>query len=504
MDTLSRNDALWMVFLAVLLITLARSVVFVFWEQSHFDANQAVIGLMAKHLAEFRALPVFMYGQNYQLAVESWLAAPLFLVAGPSVAALKLPLLAVNFAVAVLLVRLLIDETRLAPIASGFAALFFVLPPPSTAAKLLEPSGGTLEPLLYVLLLWLTRQRPVGFGLILGFGFLHREFTIYAFVALLILGVADRSWLTRPNLRRLSTVVCVAGLVWIGGQLASRYGSAEGPQSTWADLAPRARRVEIANRLCLDWRAVPGGYLDIARVHWPLLFGTEPRPLRRFNIESDVTQGFTGAGLVLGIAMLLAVLRIGMHLFRERRWRREYAFCAYLILVAALSISGYVLGRCGVVSPSRVRYDMLSLLGAVGLAAWYLRIESSKWLGTIWVLLLVCWAATGALAHTRLTAEYLDDAPVGGKHRIISELEARGIRYAISYYANAYPIAFLTDERIIVASTNRVRIRHYQQHVHANRSQAVRITRARCRNGERVMAGLYFCPLSNSTEDTDP
>ena len=186
-----QKDARWVVSFAILLITLARSVVFIFWEQSHFDANQAVIGLMAKHLAELRALPVFMYGQNYQLAVESWLAAPVFLVAGPSVTALKLPLLAINFAVAVLLIRLLTDETRLPPIPSGLSAIFFVLPPPSTAAKLLEPSGGTLQPLLYVLLLWLTRQRPVWCGLILGIGVLNREFTIYAFVALLILGAAD-------------------------------------------------------------------------------------------------------------------------------------------------------------------------------------------------------------------------------------------------------------------------------------------------------------------------
>ncbi len=324
-DTLTfQKNARWVVSFAILLITLARSAVFIFWEQSHFDANQAVIGLMAKHLAELRALPVFMYGQNYQLAVESWLAAPVFLVAGPSVTALKLPLLAINFAVAVLLIRLLTDETRVPPITSGLSAIFFVLPPPSTAAKLLEPSGGTLQPLLYVLLLWLTRQRPVWCGLILGIGVLNREFTIYAFVALLILGDAERSWLNRHNLRRLLTVVCVAGLVWIGGQLAGRYGSAEGPGSAWADLAPGAKRVEIANRLCLDWRAVPRGYLDIARIHWPLLFGTELRPLRGFNIESDVNQGFRGAGVVLGIAMLLAVVRIGTHLLRERRWRREY------------------------------------------------------------------------------------------------------------------------------------------------------------------------------------
>jgi hypothetical protein len=420
------------------------------------------------------------------------------------VTALKLPLLAINLIVSILLIRLLVDGSRLQPIASGLAALFFVLPPPGTAARLLEPSGGTLEPFLYVLLLWLTRHRPVWCGLTLGIGFLNREFTIYGFVALAMLGVADRSWLTRDNLKRFLTIASVAGVVWMGGQLAGKYGPAMGPGSSWADLPERAQRVEVANRVCLDWRAVPEGYLDIARIHWPLLFGTEIRPLRRFNIESQVSQGFPAAGIVLAIAMLFAAVRIATNLLRERRWRPEYNFCAYLILVAALSVSGYVFGRCGVISASRMRYDMLSLLGAVGLGAWYLQIERVRWLSRVWVVLIAAWAATGALAHARLSAEYLDDPPVGGKSRIVKELEARGIEYALSYYANAYPIAFLSDERIIVASTNRVRIRSYQQQVHANRAEAVRITRARCRGGEQVMTGLHFCPLANVTARIDP
>ena len=45
---------------AVAALVIARSALFVFWPQSYFDANQAVIGLMAKHLAEARAWPLFM------------------------------------------------------------------------------------------------------------------------------------------------------------------------------------------------------------------------------------------------------------------------------------------------------------------------------------------------------------------------------------------------------------------------------------------------------------
>jgi len=75
----------------VVAIVLLRSAVFVLWEEAHFDSDQAVMGLMAKHLSEGRAFPVFFYGSNHILAVQAWLAAPVFLLAGVSVAAAPKP-----------------------------------------------------------------------------------------------------------------------------------------------------------------------------------------------------------------------------------------------------------------------------------------------------------------------------------------------------------------------------------------------------------------------------
>src|SRR5258705_6788952 len=80
----------------VILLVLLRSVVLVFWEQAHFDSDQAITGLMARHLSQLRGFPVFYYGQSYMLAVEAWLAAPVFAVAVPSVATLKLPLFLIH------------------------------------------------------------------------------------------------------------------------------------------------------------------------------------------------------------------------------------------------------------------------------------------------------------------------------------------------------------------------------------------------------------------------
>lgn len=54
------------------------------------NSDEATMGLMAVHVAEHGAHPVFFYGQHYMGAVEAYLAAPLFLLATPSVALMRL------------------------------------------------------------------------------------------------------------------------------------------------------------------------------------------------------------------------------------------------------------------------------------------------------------------------------------------------------------------------------------------------------------------------------
>src|SRR5215475_6846715 len=101
-----RDRRLWLAIGAAAALVVFRSFVFLRYEQN-FDSDQAIVGLMAKHLSEFRSFPLFFYGQNYMLGVEAWIAAPFFWVGGPTVAMLRLPLMLINIAVVVLLLRLL-------------------------------------------------------------------------------------------------------------------------------------------------------------------------------------------------------------------------------------------------------------------------------------------------------------------------------------------------------------------------------------------------------------
>jgi hypothetical protein len=473
-------------------VILARSAIFVFWPHAQFDSDQAVIGLMGKHLSEGRAFPLFMYGQNYILGVEAWMAAPVFLAAGVSVTALKLPLLAVNFATAFLLLRLLERDAGLRPALAAVALLPFALPPPSTAAMLVDASGTSIEPFLYMPLLWATRRRPALFGLIFAIAFLQREFTIFAPVALVLVAAAAGDLFVRENLRRSLAALASAAAVYLAVTAAKPYASAFGPDTSIAELhAPPNNVLDVLRRICVDATTLVDGVGRFLSVHWGRLLGTSVNPLWEFGIESGGSQGLRGVGLLLAAAMLFALARIVMATAAAKQLRREHAFCAYLTTVGLLTAGAVIVARCGAQGPTR--YALLSIYAIVGLGAWYLAIERAGPARNAWLAAVGLWALVNAAAHGWLWVEYLRHPPVAAKQQIIEQLQARRIKYAVADYWIAYYVSFATREEIIVTPSDFPRIGEHIRQVQAHQREAVRIARTPCPGGEEVISGVYFC-----------
>ncbi len=72
----ARTDALWIG--AILLLGLAVRLEFLYRTNFVIDADEAIVGLMAKHILEGSAWPVFYYGQEYMGSLEPILTAALF------------------------------------------------------------------------------------------------------------------------------------------------------------------------------------------------------------------------------------------------------------------------------------------------------------------------------------------------------------------------------------------------------------------------------------------
>jgi hypothetical protein len=483
----------WIIPASVAAIVLIRAAVFLVSPEAYFDSDQAIVGLMAKHLSELRAFPVFLYGQTYMLGVEAWLAAPLFVVFGPSPTALKLPLVAMNLVIALLLVRTFQREMGLSPLKAALVSLPFVLPPVGLSAVFMDASGGSLEPYLYVVLLWIVRRRAWLLGLVFGIGFLNREFTLYGLAAIAVLELIDRTLFTRDGLARWARVVGVAALVWIAVQGLARLSSAAGPGTTIRDAFTASNNLaELAARTCISPAKAVSGAGRLFALHWPAILGTAPYPLTAFSIESRVSQGLAGSSWLPAAIVLLSAAGIAFGARRHANGGNP-RFAQYLVLAGIFSIAGYLFGRCGEVNFYSMRYELLSLLAIVGLAAWFLHARPPAWLRVPWGIVFAGWMTVLALPQIRFVVEYATRPPVPAKHQLIRALEAQDVRFGTADYWLAYYIDFLTRERMIFASDQPQRILMYNRIVAEHASEAVRLSRRPCEGGTVLVPGVYRC-----------
>jgi hypothetical protein len=491
----TRGDALFAVSVTAGALVLLRSVTFAFAPQSFFDADQAVMGLMAKHLSEGRAFPLFMYGQNYILAVEAWMAAPLFLVGGPSVALLKLPLVAINVAAACLLVRVLVRDGGLRPWLALVASMFFVMPPPGTAAQLVEASGGNLEPFLYIVLLWMARGRGLVFGAVLAIGFLQREFTAYAIVAFFVVWlVQGPPWRVPPAARVTILRAALAFAVVWGIVAALRpYASAAGPGTSIADVAaPASNLGELAARFCGDLLAMLRAAPALYREYLAYLFGLRVQPVSDFAVNSGVVQGMPGLWALFGGLVAVSLLAIAPAA-RGAPTRQRAPIVWYLGVTGMAAIVFYAWGRCGELSIQTLRYGLLGILAMVALTAAALHTARPSVRPAI-VALVVAWSAASVVAHIRIADEYVRHPPPDWRGILAGYLTERGVRYAESDYWTAYHVTFLSGERVIVGTRDVPRVLTYQRLLDAHRAETWTIGRERCAAGLQVIPRWWVCP----------
>jgi hypothetical protein len=482
--------------LAVVLVLL-RSFVTTYYEGFFFDSDQAIVGLMARHLSRFQTLPLFYYGLNYILGIEAWIIAPFFWLGRSSVALARLPFVALNAAVAVWLIRRLMSDGGLRPAIAFVAALPFIMPTPVTGAHLLQLAGSCVEPFVFVLLLWTLRKHSFVFGLVLAVAFLHREFTIFVLPALVLVEAGRAELWSRANALRAARALAGFALVWLvvddakmhlmGGGLVGQAASLGGQMCTTVpDLVVRAR--------ALATEAVP------------ILYGGRALPLAEVRLTSSLVAGSPLVGWLVAATLAMMLVRLVIARLKGSRstspkergpFRRadDAGLGAYLAWVGFFTTCAYPLS-CNVMlgAPPLLRYLLLALLLPIGLFAAFMQREQSRALRTIAVSVFVLWGAANLWDNARLIREALHDPP-GSEHRALTDylLEQR-IRYARAIYWDAYVVDFLSGERVIVASVDTFRIPEYQKRVEEHADAAVNLERIPCDGPRRVASWCVTGP----------
>ena len=497
----------WFAGMAVALVCV-RSAVWLLWEQSYFDSDQAVVGLMTKHLAEGRAFPLFFYGQHYMLGVEAWLAAPLFRWFGPSVVALKVPLLAINVLIACLLLKIFVEDVGLRPGMAFVSSLFFVLPPPVTSSRLMEAQGGNIEPFLYTVLLWLARDRPALFGLVAGVGVLNREFTAYAIAAMLIVEWWNGVLFSKRNLRSKLVALVFALGVAVLVRVMTPHADLLGPGTAGPGSAIVLNNLDLGSISKLCWNTQIASNVEwLFSRNLSLLFGWDRGSFSPY-FRSDLVGGQSWLVVPLlglfGVVLVAWVTRLrathdGEFVTAPRSRVTEgqvpgAAFPAYVALVGVVAAMAYTLSSCLVQDAMLIRYTLLTLFVPIGALGWLFRVERSRTLRMMATASVLVWAVAGGIDDVRLLTRYVRRPPVNEYRRLSAFLEQSGIAFGRAPYWTAYQIDFLSHERLTIASSDFVRVKRYQDLVDEHQRVAVTIADLgpSC-SGERTIQFLRWC-----------
>jgi hypothetical protein len=500
---MSSRFTFWQTAAVLAVLVLIRAFPFVWWPATHFDSDQAIVGLMAKHISEGQAFPLYFYGQNYMLAVEAYLAAPVMWVMGPTVTALKTPLVLINIAAVVLLLRLLIRDARLPAWLAGVSALPLALPAAGVAARVTEANGGNVEPFLYVLLLWTVRRHPGWLGLVLGVGMLHREFAAYGAAALVAMecvtlitsrlpatavGAAVRHW-TLAGVTVLSVRAVAAAL--------RPFANGLGPGTRGDDAVLVATMVEtVGGRVCFSPDTWPTRALQLVGDHLPRLVGGTPAPLRDYGVLTGVYSGQPGLGLWVGLITLVGLTAGTVHWWHRRQ--TPDAACdhmphlgGYLVLVGAISTFVYGFALCSDIRVETMRYNLLGVLVPIGALTMTFQTWRAPLVRAAMTAAVVLWCLVNTLDVAALTREYRSQPPEDPRAQLVEALEREGVTLAFAQFRTAYHTTFLARERVRIAATDFSRIRAYVEA--ATAAQAPTLSESPCDRGQPLTPGLYLC-----------
>jgi hypothetical protein len=487
----------------VALAAIARGVLFM-QPGVRFDPDQAIVGLMAKHISEGRAFPVHFYGQSYLLAVEAYLAAPVMWILGPTEVALKLPVLAMNVAIVLLLVWIAQRDLGLRPLLALAGVMPLVIPPMLIGTRLMEAMGGNVEPLLYTPLLWLLRNRRWAFATLLGFGVVHRELTLYAGLAMLLLDVVA----TRGVSRALVEKWAIAGLMIVTTAATvdaiRPYGSMFGPGS----VARLTREdISVADAVGAQICIVPSRWISrgiiIVTEHLPLVTGGLPGPIWPIGVNSGIGHGRPGlfpwvvALTLVGAVMGLRASRAAVPMRPAVAVAPQVAptaFGWYLALTGVISIAVYWLVACSQVTTNSTTYDLLAIYVPVGavLAGLRLNLPTAR-AGLVTATLFWAWITFDD--YRALGREVAGGAWPNPRGDAAVVLDARSERALWGEFRLAYVVSFLSQERVKVASTSFHRIDEYAA-LARERAGGPILTHGPCQPDQRtdaVVPGIMIC-----------
>jgi hypothetical protein len=224
------------------------------------------------------------------------------------------------------------------------------------------------------------------------------------------------------------------------------------------------------------------------------LFGWHVGALRDYRLNSSLIAGHALICVALATLMVIAIISWLCHVRSSRLLTAEFPL--FLMLVGAQTALVYAMLSCLVQDTMLVRYTLLTLFVPIGALAWIYHTEGSTTLRVLATMAAMLWASAATWDDGRLLAEYLHRPPANDYRKLADYLEFTGVRYGEGPYRTAYTIDFLTNERVILASNEVVRISAYEDLVRRHEDEAIRILEGSSCAGTGGIPILKWCLLN--------
>jgi hypothetical protein len=477
-----------------------------------FDADEAVEGLMARHVIAGEH-PLFLWGQRYKGVPEVYLNAAVFRVTGSSVVALKSVTL--GCFVVFLWVNFRLLERVCSRRVAWIATAFFIAGPPSLVLWTLSGSAEVVMTLLAgaVLLLAIDNWRQASVeatlkgspplyvaAAALGLGLWIQQYILYYLVSIALTAalvtpgwrefVRDRirvqvpAWI-RAMLLALTTVAAlyvVLGLIafFTGGAHFHVFGvniAVTNPQKMWWVTATLVVLAIAIGVVCIFRSLLLGPAIAFAIGYLPAVLGR----IGNQGLGSPISRlDFTT--LRASLPDIMGVLLPTLFGWRDPAARPTVFPALALVILLIVAVSYWRVWRREV-TPF---FHIFPLVAAAMflVSGSYVDAQSYRYLMPVYAALPVIYAvgvdgvwrthrAAGsvllAFAILIFTAQQIDWyvrlAPDVESQRAIACLDAADIRAAKAGYWQSYKLTFLAAERVIVSPTDGVdRYPPYSKH----------------------------------------
>jgi hypothetical protein len=335
-------------------------------------------------------------------------------------------------------------------------------------------------------LLWWLRRRPYVFGATLCVAFLHREFTIFAATSIAVIHWRGRSWSAAAVARAAASFASVWLLVDLLKRTVNMYGPTGGIHES-ASLTLQAKQISMW--LSIEGRPYLARLSQLVTQGLPDFFGARSHLIRSYGLVGTIAAGSIAAGVAFGGALTLCGWRL-IWLARSTVGSARggpSSFPLYLALTGLQTVLAYGLNSgIAVEGPTIIRYVLFALLLPVAVFGAFFQRESSRHYRGGAMALICVWAGLTLVDNARLLREYLVSPPQNSYRELTDYLVAHRIRYGRAGYWDSYKVTFLSRERVILASTGKVRISAYQARVDANAPNAIVLRRQPCSGGKAV------------------